>query len=338
MYSFKNDYSELAHPEVLKALVAHQDMQFTGYGEDVFSEKASVLIQNLIGCPHAHIHFVSGGTQANALAAKAFLKPYEALIAADIGHILVHEAGAIEATGHKVLYAPHHEGKISANQIQEIVNTHVDEHMVVPKMVYLSFSTELGTLYSREEFIEISKVCKQNQLLLYIDGARLGSAMNSVHNDISWADLGNFADVFYIGGTKNGALFGEAMVICNKNLQPYFRFYLKQYGALLAKGASLGIQFHTLFENGLFHKLAHHANHMASHLATELKAKGIEFWMPPVSNQIFPVLYNTLIDKLSQEFGFYIWKKHDDKSSVVRLVCSWATEEKMVNDFLSKIY
>ena len=337
MYSFKNDYSELAHPAIIEAIMKNNLTQYNGYGEDIWTVKATELIKDLIKNSEAEVHFVSGGTQANALIASAFLKPYEAIIAADTGHILVHEAGAIEATGHKIIAMPHHQGKLKVEDIEAAVHMHTDEHMVLPRLVYLSQSTELGTIYSLAELKNISDVCKKHHLLLYIDGARLGSSMCSYYNDITWSDVAKYADAFYIGGTKNGALFGEAIVITNPNIQANFRFYLKRYGALLAKGAAIGLQFYTLFENDLYQKLAIHANECSAYLAKELETRGISFWMPTQSNQIFPIFTNQMIQKLEKDFGFYTWKSHDESQSVVRLVCSWATEKTALERFLSSI-
>ena len=337
MYSFKNDYSELAHPEIIEALLKNSKNQFSGYGEDQMSIEASQLIKALIQNQNSEVHFVSGGTQANALAAIAFLKPFEAIIAADTAHILVHEAGAIEATGHKILSAPHLNGKLKTYDIESLIEIHTDEHMVKPRMVYISQSTELGTLYSREEIIEISEICKAHDLLFYIDGARLGSAMYSSFNNLTWKDLSHYTDAFYIGGTKNGALFGEAIVINNPNLQEDFRFYLKRMGALLAKGSSIGIQFYTLFKDQLFQRLAEHANQHAEYFTQELKLKNIEFWMPPQSNQIFPILNDSDIKNLEKEFGFYVWKKINENQSIVRLVCSWASNKTQIDRFVSFI-
>lgn len=336
-YNFRNDYSEGAHPDIIEALIDSNAEQLDGYGEDKYSLEAADKIKAELDCPDADIHFVSGGTQANLLCVSSFLKPYESVVAAQTAHIEVHEAGAIEFTGHKINTYPTIKGKISPEQIQGAVNFHYDEHMVVPKLVFISNTTELGTVYCKKELEEISEVCKKNNLLLYIDGARLGQAMKSYVNDVTLADIAKFADAFYIGGTKNGALIGEAVVITNPSLKPYFRYNMKQKGALLAKGRIIGIQFNELFKNDLYYKLASHANNMAMSLAHGIDAAGFKFLAPPESNQIFPIFPNKLIDKLSKNFEFYVWSKYLKNTSVVRLVCSWATKEEAINSFLKSI-
>lgn len=336
-YSFRNDYSEGAHPAILKALTDTNFEQLDGYGEDKYSIAAAEKIRKELNCPDADIHFVMGGTQANMLCIGSFLKPYESVIAAQTAHIEVHEAGAIEFTGHKINTYPGIDGKLSPEQIQYAVDFHYDEHMVVPRLVFISMSTELGTIYSKSEIIAISEVCKKNNLLLYIDGARLGAAMASSLCDIKFDELAQFADAFYIGGTKNGALNGEAVVIVNPELKPYFRYNMKQKGALGAKGRLTGIQFDVLFTDKLYFKLAEHANKMAMKLADGIKAKGYSFFSEPQSNQIFPIFPDAVADRLAQNFGFYIWTKYDTTSSVARLVCSWATKEEAVDAFLREL-
>ncbi|HNQ68536.1 MAG TPA: low specificity L-threonine aldolase [Bacteroidales bacterium] len=336
-YNFRNDYSEGAHPNIIKALGNSNTEQADGYGEDKFSFEAADKIKAELGCNNADIHFVSGGTQANLLCVSSFLKPYESVISAQTAHIEVHEAGAIEFTGHKINTYPGINGKLCPEQIQEAVNFHYDEHMVVPKLVFISNTTELGTVYRKKDLEAISEVCKKYNLLLYIDGARLGQAIKSSVADASLADIAKLADAFYIGGTKNGALIGEAVIIINPELKPYFRYNMKQKGALLAKGRIIGIQFDELFKNGLYYELASHANNMAMNLANGIDAAGYKFLAPPESNQIFPVFPNKLIDKLSKDFEFYVWSKYDENNSVARLVCSWATKNEAVDAFLKSI-
>ncbi len=333
--SFKDDYSEGTHPEILKLLTETNYKQTAGYGEDVFSEKAKQLIKDKIQNQSADIHFVSGGTQANLLIISSILKPYQSVIAASTAHIAVHETGAIEATGHKINTVETDDGKLTPDDIKKVLEFHTDEHMVMPKMVFISNSTETGTIYNKKELSEISKFCKKNDLYLYLDGARIASSLMSDRNDLNLKKTAEYTDVFYIGGTKNGALLGEAIVITNPDLKQDFRFNIKQKGALIAKGRLIGIQFEALFKNNLYFELAKNANHSAQKIADAIKKRGFNFFYEPVSNQIFPILPNDLIEKLLQKFDFYIWSKYDELHSVVRIVCSWATEKKAVDEFIS---
>ncbi len=335
--SFRNDYSEAAHPRILEALARDSMTQEPGYGDDSASVRAGQRILEICERPEGQVHFVSGGTQANLIASAALLQPYESIIAAASGHICVHECGAIEATGHKVHELPHSQGKIHAAQIEALVSMHVGEHMVRPRTVFVSQSTELGTLYSRHELEAIAAVCKQHNLLLYVDGARLGSALASTRNDLSLADIARLADAFYIGGTKNGALFGEAFVLCKPDLSPHFRNHLKQRGALLAKSRALGAQFDELFTDGLFISLAEQANRKAMMLADGIRARGFPFAYEPMTNQIFPILPKQLVAQLSNEFAFYIWESPDAAHDTIRLVTSWATTEDAVQEFLDAL-
>lgn len=336
-FSFFNDYSEGAHPAILAALQASNLTQETGYGEDSLSLKATELIKNKVGDPNAAVHFVSGGTQANLIVLAAILKPYEAVIAADTGHIFVHEAGAIEATGHKICTISNQQGKIYPDQIQAVLDQHQDEHMVKPRVVFISQSTEVGTIYSKQELQAISAICKQNNLYLYVDGARLGSGLTAVGSDMTLSDLAALADAFYIGGTKNGALLGEAIVIINDQLKDNFRYHLKQRGALLAKGRVLGVQFVELFKENLYFDLAKHANALATRLAQGIKDQGYAFLTESSTNQIFPIFPNTVIEKLQSRYGFYVWSKIDDNTSSIRLVTSWATTEEAAQSFLDDL-
>jgi threonine aldolase len=333
-YRFFNDYSEGAHPSILEWLSKTNLDQEDGYGVDSICRQAETLLKQQIEDPGAAIHFISGGTQANRIALSALLKPYESVIAADSAHIQVHEAGAIESSGHKINLIRSKDGKLTAGAIQEVVNQHTDEHMVKPRVVFISNSTEVGTVYTRGELESISQVCRANGLYLYLDGARLGSALTSPVCDIRLPELARLLDVFYIGGTKNGALLGEALVIMNRSLQPDFRFYLKQNGALLAKGRILGVQFLGLFQDGLYFELARSANRMAAKLAQGIEEQGFAFLTPPASNQIFPVLPDVLIEELHKLYGFYVWCRVDETHSAIRLVASWATQEARVAEFL----
>lgn len=333
MYSFTNDYSEGAHPKILDKLIKSNLEQNLGYGEDIHCKNADLLIKNLINDNYVDIHFIPGGTQANLLMISSTLRPHQCVISADTGHINVHETGAIEATGHKVVTVPTKDGKLTPEMILEVLNNHTDEHMVQPKMVYISNSTELGTIYSKAELSAISRLCKQKDLVLFLDGARLGSALTCDENDLDITDISNLVDAFYIGGTKNGALLGEALIICSDDLKEDFRYIIKQKGALLAKGFIIGIQFEVLFEDNLFFELADHANDMAMRLADILRVNGYSFYLPPYTNQLFPILPNDVIEKLSDDFLFSFQNKIDDNNSVVRFVTSWATTPASVDAF-----
>lgn len=330
MYSFKNDYSEGAHPRILNALVESNFEQVEGYGEDCYTRNAVELLKQTIGRNDIDIHLLSGGTQTNFTAISAFLRPHEAIIAANTGHILVHETGAVEATGHKIIAIEVGDGKLNYLHIKAILDSHTDEHMVKPKLVYISNSTELGSIYNKGELEQISRFCKKNNLFLFMDGARLGSALCSEDNDLKFFDLVELLDAFYIGGTKNGALMGEALVICCDALKEDFRFHMKQKGALLSKGRLLGIQFLELFRDNLYFDLAKHANIMAGLLRDEICKAGLSFLLYSPSNQIFPILPNRLITELQKNYAFHIWSKVDADNSAIRLVTSWATKEDAV--------
>jgi len=337
MYSFKNDYSEGAHPRILNALLETNLEQDEGYGEDRYSQKAMELIKEKLGTQKVDIHFISGGTQTNLIAISAFLRPHEAAIAVSSGHILGHETGAIEATGHKILSVVGDNGKLSPSDLQVVLDGHPDEHMVKPKLVYISNSTEIGSIYTKSELQNLHDFCQRNQLILYMDGARLGSALCSEENDLQLSDLPNLVDAFYIGGTKNGALIGEALVICRDPLKEDFRYHIKQKGALLAKGRLLGIQFLELFRDNLFFELASHANKMASRIREELVRANITFLTHSPSNQIFPILPNGVINKLQNNYAFHVWEKVDSDSSAIRFVTSWATKEEEVTSLIEDL-
>ncbi|MEN6566712.1 MAG: beta-eliminating lyase-related protein [Veillonellales bacterium] len=335
MYSFKDDYSEGAHPRILKTLLETNLEQLDGYGEDCYTVKAVEILQRKIKRSDIDIHLLSGGTQTNLTALSAFLRPHEAAIAANTGHILVHETGAIEAGGHKIISVQGKDGKLRPEQIQAVADSHADEHMVKPRLVYISDPTEIGSVYSRQELEQLSLCCKENNLLLYIDGARLGSALCCADNDLELSDIAGLADAFYIGGTKNGALIGEALVICRDVLKADFRYYMKQKGAMLAKGRLLGIQFLELFRDDLYFDLAKHANSMAAMLRDAVSRAGYPFLTYSPSNQIFPILPNRLIDKLHEKYSFYLWEQVDEQHSAVRLVTSWATKQAAVAAFIA---
>lgn len=337
MYSFKNDYSEGAHPEVLKLLQETNMEQTEGYGLDPYSQQACHILKSLIQREEADIHLIPGGTQTNLIAISAFLRPHEAVISAQSGHILVHETGAIEATGHKVISVETTDGKLHPEDILQVVRFHTDEHMVKPRLVYISNSTEIGSVYTRSELEQLAACCRENSLLFYMDGARLGSALCSEGNDVDMADLGRLMDAFYIGGTKNGALIGEALVICNESLKKEFRFMIKQRGAMLAKGRLIGIQFLALFNNNLYFSLAKHANDMAALLRRGIQEAGYTFFSESPSNQIFPILPNKLIEQLLNNYDFYVWKEIDNQHSAVRLVTSWAVKEETIQSFVEQV-
>jgi len=275
---------------------------------------------------------VSGGTQANLIVSAASLRPHEAIISAEIGHILAHEAGAHEAVGHKIISMKTDSGKLDVSTIQSALDGHTHiPHMVKPKMVYLSNATEIGTIYTKNELEEIHAFCKEKELLLFVDGARLGSALSAKKNDLTLADLSRLTDVFYIGGTKNGALLGEAIVVNNEQINRDFEIHIKQRGALLSKGRVLGVQFLELFKDDLFYNLARKANRLAEKISNALVQKGYKLLDETVTNQVFPILPNTLIRILEENFSFHIWEKKDEAHSVIRLVTSWTTDEAQVD-------
>ncbi len=337
MYSFKNDYSEVAHPKLLQALSDHSMEQTEGYGEDRYTKEAVEILKGKIGQKDIDIHLLTGGTQTNLTAISAFLRPHEAAIAAVTGHIHTHETGAVEATGHKIISIASSDGKLTPSQIVLVMKSHTDEHMVKPKLVYISNPTEIGTIYHLDELEALRKVCNDFHLILYADGARLGSALCAKENDTKLNDFARLTDAFYIGGTKNGAMLGEALVICKNSLKNDFRFLMKQKGAMLAKGSLLGIQFLELFKDDLFFELANHANRMADLLRDSIDKAGYSFLTASTSNQLFPILPNELIKKLLVNYSFYIWKEMDNSFSAVRLVTSWATKEEYVLSFIKVI-
>ena len=335
-YSFRNDYSELAHPQVLRALSAVGNTQSEGYGLDEYSIRAGELIKAKLSKHSADVHLISAGTQANLVVISSVLRPHEAVIACESGHIFVHEAGAIEATGHKICTVKGSDGKLNAADIETVVNYHSDEHMVKPRLVFISQSTEVGSVYNKAELTAISEYCRRNKLYLYLDGARFGTGMNSDACDLTYSEIADLVDIFYIGGTKNGALFGEAIVICVDDLKTDFRYYLKQKGALIAKGAAIGVQFEALFENGLYDEIAKHSNNMALKLANGIKELGYGFLSKPETNQIFPIFPAEIVKKLHNIYGFYDWQQIDDKTAI-RLVTSWATPENIVDEFINDL-
>ena len=337
-FSFKNDYSEGCHPRIIEAFSKTNLEQQNGYGLDDYSLKAEQLILQKINNQSSKVFLVSGGTQANLIVISAFLKPYESVIAADTGHIFTNESGAIEATGHKIHGVFTNDGKLRVEDLQKVINEHQNfPHQLKQKLVYISNSTEVGTIYSKKELQDLSAFCRENNLFLFLDGARLGHALTAETNDLVLEDIAKLTDAFYLGGTKNGALIGEAIVINNGKLQEDFGFHLKQKGALLAKGRLLGIQFQELLKDDLYFDLAKKANVQAMKIKTAFKENGFEFLAETFSNQIFPILGNAQIEELAKNFEFYVWKKIDDEKSAIRIITSWATTDEMVRSFTEKI-
>lgn len=333
MYRFTNDYSEGAHPSILEAMTATNLEGNFGYGCDPHCEHAAALIRQKIGRPDADVHFFVGGTQTNATCLCAFLRPHEAAIAAHSGHICVHETGAVEATGHKCIAMPAAPGgKLTPELVRQAVAAHPDEHMVKPRLVYVSNTTEVGGVYTTAELEALRAVCDELGLLLYLDGARLASALAC--GGASFEDLGRLCDAFYIGGTKNGAIFGEAVCIMNPALKPDFRYILKQHGGMLAKGWLLGVQFEQLMQRGLYEELGEHSTRMAQQLAEGLKGLGVEFLFESPSNQIFPILPDEVLAKLEGAFHWEVNATLEGGRSCIRLVCSWATQQAAVTAFL----
>lgn len=329
MLVFENDYSEGAHEEVLRRLLETNMEQLPGYGMDRYCQSAKEKIREACGCPDADICFLTGGTQTNQIVISALLKPYEGVIAAETGQVSTHEAGAIECVGHKVLTLPQEEGKISAEAAADCLNSFYEdgnhEHMVFPGMVYISHPTEYGTLYTKGELAELSAVCSQYGIPLYLDGARLGYALAAEGTDVSLKDVAEYCDVFYIGGTKNGALCGEAVVFTRENMPLHFMTMVKQRGALLAKGRLLGIQFDALFTDDLYEKISRNAIVTADRLKQIFQQKGYEFYMDSPTNQIFIILENSKMKELKKEAVFSFWEKKDENHTVVRFATSWAT-------------
>lgn len=336
--SFKSDYSEGCHPKIIEALTQTNAEQQQGYGLDTYSESAKRLILEQLQSTSAKVYLVSGGTQANLTIIASILRPHESVVSADTGHIFANETGAIEATGHKINTIPSTDGKITPAGVQAVLDSHTNTpHQLKQRLVYVSNATELGTVYSKRELEALSAYCKANELYLLLDGARLGQALTSQGNDLSLADIARLVDVFYIGGTKNGALIGEAIVITNPKLQEGFDYLIKQRGAMLAKGRLLGLQFQTLFTDDLFFALAKHANTQAMKIAEAFRRKGCEFLSESPTNQIFPILQGDHADKLAQGFDFYEWRQLECGRKAIRVITSWATSDQDVDSFVAAI-
>lgn len=341
MIRFNNDYHNGAHPKILESLIQTNTESYGGYGLDDWCEKAAAEIKKHLDQPEAAIHFLIGGTQVNYTVIAAALRPYQSVICADSGHIQVHETGAVENTGHKIQALPSVDGKITAGQIAAQAEAYrtscVQEHITQPKLVYLSFPTEYGTLYSRQELEAISQVCKTYDLYLFIDGARMGYGLGSPRADVTLRDIAHLCDVFYIGGTKCGALFGEALVITNPALQPDFRSYMKQNGAMLAKGWLLGLQFYTLFRDGLYFDITRQADQYAMQIKQAFQEKGIPAFLESFTNQQFVVVENSQMEKLAQHYIFEFDHKVDDTHSCIRFCTSWSTQPQEVAALIADI-
>lgn len=330
MLYFENDYSEGAHEEVLKRLIETNMEQLPGYGTDRYTASAKEKICAACGCPDAEVYLLTGGTQTNQIVISSMLDSHEGVIAAETGHVGTHEAGAIEWTGHKVLTLPQTDGKISASDLEEYLSTFYGdenhEHMVFPGMVYISHPTEYGTLYTKGELAELSAVCSEYRIPLYLDGARLGYALAAADTDVTLQDVAEYCDVFYIGGTKVGALCGEAVVFPKENTPLHFVTKVKQRGALLAKGRLAGVQFDALFTDGFYLKIGKNAIDTADALRRILREKGYEFFIDSPTNQIFVVLEDSQMERLKENVVFSYWEKKDDTHTVVRFATSWATK------------
>lgn len=337
-YSFKNDYSEGCHPNILRAMVQFNFDQQNGYGQDEYCLMAEEIIKEKIKNPSAQVHFVSGGTQANLIVISAFLRPHESVISASTGHIYTNEAGAIEFSGHKIHSVEKEDGKLNPKDIQSVLDAHQNiPHQLKPKLVYISNSTEIGTIYTKSELQDLSAFCKEKDLYLFMDGARLANALMAFGNDLNLEEISKLTDAFYLGGTKNGALLGEAIIINNENLQPEFGFHIKQKGAMLAKGRLLGIQFLELMKDDLYLQLAAYANAKAMLLKSAFTEIGCDFLNDTFTNQIFPILTQNQIEKLSENFDFYQWKKLENDKTAIRVITSWATNEEAVEKFAEEI-
>lgn len=335
MISFESDYIAGAHPKVLAKLMETNMEPLSGYGTDKYCESAREKIRKVFGCKKADVHFLVGGTQTNAIVISSMLKTYEGVIAAKTGHVSLHEAGAIEYTGHKVLEIEQKDGKICPEILKTYLKTfYADEnheHMVFPGMVYISHPTEYGTLYSKEELKSLSVICHEYEIPLYLDGARLGYGLTSLDTDVTAEDIAKLCDVFYIGGTKVGALCGEAVVFPGGNAPKYFMTLVKQKGGLLAKGRVLGVQFDTLFTEDLYFEISRHAIDMAEQLKEMLVAKGYDFYIDSPTNQQFVIIENEKLEKLKESVAVSFWESYDETRTVIRLATSWSTTQEDMN-------
>ena len=341
MIYFNNDYSEGCHEKVLARLTETNMEQTLGYGEDEYCAAAAELIRKKCGREDAAVHFLVGGTQANLTVIDAALRPHQVALGPDTAHINVHETGAVEATGHKVLWVPHQDGKITAGQVAQTVHAHrtngATEHTVQPKLVYISNPTELGTLYSLAELEALSNTCHELGLYLFMDGARLGYGLAAKGNDVTLPDIARLCDVFYIGGTKVGALFGEAVVIMNPAIAEDFRYLIKQHGGMLAKGRLLGVQFQALLEDDLYFEIAAHADRLADRLREKLRSLHVPFLVESTTNQLFPILPDGVLERLSETYVFCEQERVDETHRAVRFCTSWATKEENVEQLCADL-
>ena len=339
MLTFESDYVEGAHPEILQRLIETNLVQVSGYGSDCFTESAKEKIRKACDCPRAQITMIAGGTQTNQLVIDTMLESFEGVVTASTGHIATHEAGAIEFSGHKCLTIPSHEGKMKAEELKDYLDTFFGdgnhEHMVFPGMVYITHPTEYGTIYTKKELKEISDVCHAYDLPLYLDGARMGYGLAAENTDVDLKTIAELTDVFYIGGTKVGALIGEAVVFTKNNQPSHFVTRVKQHGALLAKGRLIGIQFDVLFTDNLYFRIAEHAVSLAMKLKKALKDKGYRFLLESPTNQQFVILENSQMEELKKHVGFSFWEKVDDDHTAVRFATSWATTEENLEKLIS---
>lgn len=333
MYRFQNDYNEIAHPAVITAITDTIGQRYDGYSMDTLCHQAAELIKQRIQQPESDIHFFNGGTITNLTAISHFLRPHQAVISASTGHIATHETGAIEATGHKIITISTASGKLTPELLKPILAEHNDEHWVQPKLVYITNSTEIGTVYRKAELEALRHFCTQNNLWLYLDGARLASGLMSPESDLTIEDIAKLTDAFYIGGTKIGAMSAEALIITHPLLKTDFRFNLKQKGGLQAKGWILGAQFCALFKDDLYFKLGQHINEMAAQLAEIFSTHNFDFLAPPESNQVFVILPNALADKLTQQFVLHRVLLNDPNLTCLRLCTSWSTTQEDINSF-----
>ena len=338
MLSFENDYSEGAHPKILQRFVETNLEQVPGYGSDPYCDSAKEKIRAACNCPDAEIFFLVGGTQTNAVVIDSMLQAYEGVVSAQTGHVNAHEAGAIEYTGHKVLSIPQYDGKMKASDLEAYLKTfwqdESHEHMVFPGMVYISQPTEYGTLYTTQELADLSAICRRYEIPLYLDGARLGYGLMSKTTDVTLPDIAELCDVFYIGGTKVGALCGEAVVFTKHNMPKYFVTHVKQHGALLAKGRLAGVQFDTLFTDNLYFEISKHAIEMAELLKQGFAEKGYTFHIDSPTNQQFIVLDDEKYNELQKQVRCCFWEKTDDTHTVVRFATSWATPKENIDELM----
>ena len=341
MLFFENDYGYGAHPKVLEYLAQTNMEPVSGYGNDKFTASAAEKIKKAADCPDGQVYFLTGGTQTNMVVIDTLLRPYEGVVASSCGHVNTHEAGAIESTGHKVLTVPHKNGKLDADDLREYVQTfYADashDHMVFPGMVYISHPSEYGTLYTKNELERLSAVCREFNMPLFLDGARLGYGLMSPKCDITLPELAQLCDVFYIGGTKVGALFGEAAVFTKHNMPRYFSTIAKQHGALLAKGRLLGLQFDTLFTDDLYFRISKHAINMAMQIRDAFDARGLQFYLHSPTNLQFLIMENKAVRALQQKIAFHTWGKVDEEHSVARFATSWSTTQEDVDALIDAI-